>query len=80
MLKDVTGSFQNGLLAMAGIMLAATLLAASLKLVMTREQGRGHCGPDSPSLRRHIALLDFAPTKNGRLACGRRSASASSYC
>jgi|SRR3984957_4368165 len=36
-LKDVTGSFQNGLLAMAGIMLAATLLAASLKLVMTRE-------------------------------------------
>jgi nitrate/nitrite transporter NarK len=36
-LKDVTGSFQNGLLAMAGIMLVATLLAASLKLVMTRE-------------------------------------------
>jgi nitrate/nitrite transporter NarK len=36
-LKDVTGSFQNGLLAMAGIMLVAVLLAASLKLVMTRE-------------------------------------------
>jgi MFS transporter, ACS family, tartrate transporter len=36
-LKDVTGSFQNGLLVMAGIMLVATLLAASLKLVMTRE-------------------------------------------
>lgn len=31
MLKDVAGSFQNGLLAMAGIMLAATPLAASLK-------------------------------------------------
>ena len=37
MLKDVTGSFQNGLLVMAGIMLVATLLAASLKLVMTQE-------------------------------------------
>jgi ACS family tartrate transporter-like MFS transporter len=36
-LKDLTGSFQNGLLAMAGIMLATTLLAAALKLVMTRE-------------------------------------------
>src|SRR5208282_821247 len=36
-LKDVTGSFQNGLLVMAGIMLVATLLAASLKLVMTQE-------------------------------------------
>ena len=36
-LRQWTGSFQTGLLAMAAIMLAATLLSASLKLVMTRE-------------------------------------------
>jgi MFS transporter, ACS family, tartrate transporter len=36
-LKDLTGSFTTGLMVMAGIMLVATLLAASLKLVMTRE-------------------------------------------
>ena len=36
-LREYTGSFESGLLAMSGVMLAATLLAASLKLVMVRE-------------------------------------------
>ena len=36
-LKESTGSFQTGLLVMAGIMVAATALAASLRLVMVRE-------------------------------------------
>jgi len=36
-LHDFTGSFTPGLLAMAAIMLAATLLAASLKLVVRHE-------------------------------------------
>ena len=36
-LRDITGSFTTGLLAMAAIMLAATLLAASLKLVVSHE-------------------------------------------
>jgi MFS family permease len=36
-LREATGSFQAGLLAMAAIMLAATALAASLRLVMQRE-------------------------------------------
>ena len=36
-LREYTGSFESGLLAMSGVMLVATLLAASLKLVMTRE-------------------------------------------
>jgi len=36
-LKDETGSFQAGLLAMAGIMVVATAMAASLRLVMTKE-------------------------------------------
>ena len=36
-LKDHTGSFEAGLLAMAGILLAAALLAASLKLVIKAE-------------------------------------------
>jgi len=36
-LKDWTGSFSAGLLAMAAIMLAATLLAASLKLLVKQE-------------------------------------------
>ncbi len=36
-LRDVTGSFTAGLLAMAAIMLAATLMAASLKLVVRHE-------------------------------------------
>jgi MFS family permease len=36
-LRQLTGSFESGLLAMAGVMLAATLLAASLKLIVTRE-------------------------------------------
>ncbi len=36
-LREETGSFQAGLLAMAAIMVAATALAASLRLVMTRE-------------------------------------------
>ena len=36
-LREYTGSFEIGLLAMSGVMLAATLLAASLKLVMVRE-------------------------------------------
>ena len=36
-LRDLTGSFESGLLAMAAIMLAATLLAASLKLFVTKE-------------------------------------------
>ncbi len=35
-LREVTGSFSAGLLAMAAVMLAATLLAASLTLVMRR--------------------------------------------
>src|SRR3974390_1941240 len=36
-LKDWTGSFSAGLMAMAAIMLAATLLAASLKLLIKQE-------------------------------------------
>jgi MFS family permease len=36
-LKDYTGSFEAGLLAMAGILLAAALLASSLKLVIKAE-------------------------------------------
>jgi MFS family permease len=36
-LKEETGSFQAGLLAMAGIMVAATALSASLRLVMKQE-------------------------------------------
>ena len=36
-LRQETGSFQAGLLAMAGIMVVATALAASLKLVMVKE-------------------------------------------
>ncbi len=36
-LRDATGSFTAGLMAMSGIMLAATLLAASLRLVVTQE-------------------------------------------
>jgi MFS transporter, ACS family, tartrate transporter len=36
-LRELTGSFTPGLLAMAAIMLAATLLAASLKLVVRHE-------------------------------------------
>ena len=36
-LRQETGSFQAGLLAMAGIMVVATAMAASLRLVMTRE-------------------------------------------
>jgi ACS family tartrate transporter-like MFS transporter len=36
-LKDATGSFEAGLLGMAGVMLAATALSASLRLVMTQE-------------------------------------------
>ena len=36
-LKDWTGSFSAGLIAMAAIMLAATLLAASLKLLVKQE-------------------------------------------
>ena len=36
-LRKLTGSFETGLLAMSGVMLAATLLAASLKLIVTRE-------------------------------------------
>lgn len=36
-LKDLTGSFQTGLLAMGGIMLATTGLAASLRRVVRRE-------------------------------------------
>jgi len=36
-LRQVTGSFESGLLAMSAVMLAATLLAASLKLIVTRE-------------------------------------------
>ena len=36
-LKDLTGSFTTGLLAMAAIMVAATLLAASLKLLIKQE-------------------------------------------
>jgi len=36
-LKDWTGSFTAGLIAMAAIMLAATLLAASLKLIVKQE-------------------------------------------
>jgi nitrate/nitrite transporter NarK len=36
-LKDATGSFLTGILVMAGVMLAAALLSASLKLVMAHE-------------------------------------------
>lgn len=36
-LRQATGSYESGLLAMAGIMVLATLLAASLKLLVTRE-------------------------------------------
>jgi len=36
-LRQVTGSFESGLLVMSAVMLAATLLAASLKLIVTRE-------------------------------------------
>jgi MFS transporter, ACS family, tartrate transporter len=36
-LKDHTGSFESGLLAMAGILTAAALLASSLKLVIKTE-------------------------------------------
>jgi hypothetical protein len=36
-LKDQTGSFEAGLLAMAGILMAAALLASSLKLVIKTE-------------------------------------------
>jgi nitrate/nitrite transporter NarK len=36
-LKDATGSFERGLLVMAAIMLATTLIAVSLKLVMKQE-------------------------------------------
>ncbi|HEY2134096.1 MAG TPA: MFS transporter [Acetobacteraceae bacterium] len=36
-LRDATGSFTAGLMAMAGIMLAATALAASLRLVVQQE-------------------------------------------
>ena len=36
-LRDFTGSFNAGLLAMAGILLLTTLLAASLKLVIKVE-------------------------------------------
>jgi ACS family tartrate transporter-like MFS transporter len=36
-LRDATGSFQAGLLAMGGIMLVTTALAVSLKLVVTQE-------------------------------------------
>jgi nitrate/nitrite transporter NarK len=36
-LKDHTGSFEAGLLAMAGILMAAALLASSLKLVIKAE-------------------------------------------
>jgi len=36
-LKDVTGTFEAGILVMAGVMLAAAVLSASLRLVMTQE-------------------------------------------
>ncbi len=36
-LRQVTGSFESGLLAMAAIMVAATALSASLKLLVSRE-------------------------------------------
>ncbi len=36
-LRDFTGSFSAGLLAMAGILVLTTLLAASLKLVIKVE-------------------------------------------
>jgi ACS family tartrate transporter-like MFS transporter len=36
-LRQITGSFESGLLAMSAVMLVATLLAASLKLIVTRE-------------------------------------------
>jgi nitrate/nitrite transporter NarK len=37
LLKDWTGSFTAGLMSMAAIMLAATLLATSLKLIVKQE-------------------------------------------
>ncbi len=36
-LRQLTGTFESGLLAMSAILVAATLLAASLKLIVTRE-------------------------------------------
>ena len=36
-LRQMTGSFESGLLAMAAVMVAATLLSASLRLLVTRE-------------------------------------------
>jgi len=36
-LRQLTGSFESGLLAMSAILLVATLMAASLKLIVTRE-------------------------------------------
>lgn len=36
-LRQITGSFESGLLAMSAVLVVATLLAASLKLIVTRE-------------------------------------------
>jgi hypothetical protein len=36
-LRDTTGGFGYGILALAGVMLVTTLLAASLKLVVRQE-------------------------------------------
>ena len=36
-LRQLTGSFESGLLAMSAVLVVATLLAASLKLIVTRE-------------------------------------------